>query len=433
MKNSNWIWGVLFVAVIVGIVFSFMSGEKEKHNWGHTLAKAEREPYDLLVFYKTLKHTFGSKYKESGIADSAGAVTKELTKIDPEGVYFFAGNSAYFSDKDSRAIAHFVSDGGTAFLLTEKIPDNFFTQIEGNVYLDIATIFLDSMSTSFSHPSLDKKPYSFNQWIRNKKVSGEWHFITEKQRDINGETDGTASRGWKKYAIYSEYITLSKVEKVGPDFIKIPHGKGNIFLHVNPILFGNFYMKTPLGRDYAAAVIQHIPNKTLFVHLGAGYPRPETQVGISDKSVYSFIQQNAPLRYAWWLLCGGMLLFLLTGGRRKQRSIPVLAAPSNSTLALVESIGYFYFREKNHALVYRREWNQFQNFARLHFRIAIDMEVDTWQKLAEKAGVKTETAMTLYVKHRDVGSFSELSATELIACNNAFTQFYTEYYKTHGK
>jgi len=193
-------------------------------------------------------------------------------------------------------------------------------------------------------------------------------------------------------------------------------------------------MKKAEGRKYLASVMKHLPAREIWVDRNASVPKLDAESGYTRKSIFSFIQEHPGLKYAWWLLVGSIVLFLLFGGRRKQKAIPVLNKPSNNSLSLVESLGYFYFTENKNALVFKREWNQFLNFVRLHLHVSTEnLNSETTRKIAEKSGAQLATVEKVFSVHEKYRIFTELSGEELIETNRTIAAFYTEYYHKHGK
>jgi hypothetical protein len=62
----------------------------------------------------------------------------------------------------------------------------------------------------------------------------------------------------------------------------------------------------------------------------------ETDTPLS-MSPMRFILNNPPLRYAWYLLLLGLLIFVLFNAKRKQRIVPVIEPLKNTSLDLSEA------------------------------------------------------------------------------------------------
>ena len=213
------------------------------------------------------------------------------------------------------------------------------------------------------------------------------------------------------------------------DYIYASQGEGKIYLHANPVLFSNYYMKSAEGRRYLKNVIQHIPHQYLVFHTAAGFPRAQAFTGTMNRPVFEFIQKNESLFIAWWILVGAGLLFLITGGKRKNRPIPVIASPKNNSVDLIKTISAFYFRENNHKQIVQMEWNQFLYFTRNTLRIHGAKEHFPIDLIALKSGVPEADIQFIFNTYNTYNSQPKVSQKQLIVFSSLLAKFYKNYSK----
>ncbi|MBS3915085.1 MAG: hypothetical protein KG003_11330 [Bacteroidetes bacterium] len=427
MNTRAWLI-LLLLAVGIATGFYFLTREDKKttHNWSRTLHTKNKEPYDISLFLAALRKSLGSDFhtiqNNSGLKNAWHSLQDGETK----GTYFFIGDELYLTDEEMDLLVMHVKSGGTAFISASSIPQELFEKFPGLETRYLTTIYSDSIELKFSHATLKKDTFLFENKVKDKTQNTYWQYIGDR---MESENQGQIFNGDDKTLVH-----ISTIQNVFTDFVYLKFGQGRFYIHSNPVFLANYYLKRQEGRKYASYFLKHIPSQPLWLDMSASFPKPDAKKGYTEKSVFDFLDQNKPLKYAWWILVASVLLFLFTGGRRKQRSIPIIQTPSNNSLTLVESLGYFYFTQNKNALVFKREWNQFLNFIRFHLRINTDMvNEDTMQRISHKSGVALNTIQDIFHMYEKYKIFSELSGNEMIQINKTISKFYLEYYNKNGK
>ena len=123
------------------------------------------------------------------------------------------------------------------------------------------------------------------------------------------------------------------------NFIKIKHGKGFIYLHSEPLILTNYYLLKPENERYLQSLFSLLPLRETIWFVGAN------DEAFESNSVLRFILSKPALRYAWWLLLGGLLLFIIFNAKRKQRIVPIIEPLTNKSVEFVKIIGNLYLQE----------------------------------------------------------------------------------------
>lgn len=124
------------------------------------------------------------------------------------------------------------------------------------------------------------------------------------------------------------------------NFIKIYHGAGLFYIHLDPAVFTNYFLLTKDYHRYAEHALSHIPpNNDIIWSLN-----DQTSKVISD-SPLRFIKSQPPLYFAFILLIVGILMFVIFNIRRTQRIIKIIPKPINSTVDFARTIGNLYFQK----------------------------------------------------------------------------------------
>lgn len=102
------------------------------------------------------------------------------------------------------------------------------------------------------------------------------------------------------------------------------------------------------------------------------------------------ILANDALRYSWWLLLAGLLLFVIFNAKRKQRIVPVIEPLKNKSAEFVKSVGNLYLQEGDFHDMMAKKAQYFLNKVRMELMIETQILDETF---AKKLHVKTGTSL----------------------------------------
>lgn len=423
--NQRSIFTLLLMAAFIGYLW-FENHSSRNFSWERGLSINKNQPYDLSVFFQTIEEEYKDNFSEIGENESLKGNISLLETHKPS-VWMYTGRVCYLSKAEAGILANHLKKGGTVFISAERMPQSLFSEIPAlrNCLTDFYEY--DAFRVEFSHPEIKPKHHRFLHYEMAEPAMAYWNsFFMDTSSLVQPEQ--------KENSIDSGAISvLSSTPQSQPDFLRVRFGSGSLYLHANPVMFSNVYQTLPSGRDYFAAVLRHIPGKSIVFDHSAGIPKQEDEF-MSHGNFLDFIRKEPPLWNAGQLLLISCLLFLAFAGRRKQRSIPVIEPPANHTMAFIDAIGRFYKNEQQNALVFRRERAQFFSFVQHQFRIRLSaLEEEDIVKLSLKSGVGIETIRKIADMHSRYHQKNALSDTELIEINKATSRFYNEYRNNYGK
>lgn len=421
----------LGLALLLGWLFFGGRGSRFRHDWRTLLRSDKKSPYDLSVFYSTVKAEYGSRYNE--IPANSGFL-RIRDEISPENgdLYLFAGKKAYLTVAEAQKLVGFVSRGGKVFMAVEALPESL-PELLQQPDLYIKSDYSESYFTEFTNRNLNPRRYFFSHRFGTDFASTEWNQIDFRSSfydDMASESDNNAKLA--RIVLSKGDADSARVEK-GADFMMIKYGQGCFYLHSNPVLLSNYHLNSDRGPAYLANIFSHLPDANVWVDFSAAIPKLDAEFGGKDRNMLDFIRSQKGLWIAWILLLSGVGAFLAFGGRRIQRSIPVIEPPVNHTMAFIDAVGRFYKTQKQNALVFRREWNQLNIYVRQNFRLTISTDEAGIRRLAERSGVSENTIRQLLTKYEKYRIFSELRPEELKDMNQVINQFYLEHRSQYGK
>lgn len=205
------------------------------------------------------------------------------------------------------------------------------------------------------------------------------------------------------------------------NFILINKGEGAILLHSNPSLFTNYYLRETSGAEYAFKALSYFPEQPL---VWDEYYKSFSEI---DKSPLSYVVSEPDLRTAWYLILAGVLLFMVFKGRRRQRIIPEIKPPKNSTLEFTRTISSLYLEKGNHKLMAEKKIQYFLDYLRRHLGMDTSTLDDSFtERLAQRSGVDRQAIQNLLNRIQRVPDNENLSKDELRQLSQNIDHFYNQ-------
>lgn len=350
MNKTFRIYAVIFIVVMV-ILALLEVNKKETTDWRKNFDINEKSPFGLFVFNNEAKDLFKNNLKkiEQAPYEYYSQHKKELHNI------VIIENDI---DTESwKKILDQVSKGSDALLIMDLTPKEIADSI-GFHSSEIS--FEDENVLKFT----DNK-YK-NDFIQlDKFPSGRGFSFIKPGTEVLGKT----------------------VENKNTDqanFIKVKFGKGNFYVHSEPLFLTNYYLLKPGNVRYAQDVFSYLQDR-------------ET-LWFVDKNTHAsrffmrFVLGNPALKYAWWIFLGGLILFIFFNAKRKQRIVPVIEPLKNTSLDFVKSIGNLYLQEGDFHDMMAKKAQYFLN------KVRMDLLIDTQnidEEFAKKLQLKTGKPMEM--------------------------------------
>ncbi|WP_312075301.1 hypothetical protein [Chryseobacterium sp.] len=330
MNKTFKIYAILFVIVLV-IIALLQVNKTESTDWRKTFDTSKKSPFGLYIFNHEAQSLFKDKLKKIG--ENPYNFYEKNQKKSPHNILIIETDI----DVESwRNIMNEVSKGSDAMIINQYIPKSVADSI--GFYI---SNFSSPESTALK---LTDKKFT-NSFVKIDKFPGGRGFTYVKP----------------EVEILGKIISEDADDQAG--FIKRKFGKGNFYVHSEPLFLTNYYLLQKGNTQYAQDVFSYLPDR-------------ETLWFGDKKSVQSqffmrFILNNPALRYAWWMLLGGMILFIVFNAKRKQRIVPVIDPLKNSSVDFVKSIGNLYLQEGDFHEMMAKKAQYF-----LH-KVRIDLLIDT--------------------------------------------------------
>lgn len=429
MGNNNAkiiIWSILGV-IVLGI-FAFIYWLNTLQSWIPNYEPETDEPYGSIVFQRYLKKKLGEDISFIELEESPAKT--EAFNQDNKGLYVFIGRSAYQDSSEISALLNYVAEGNQALFMCEDLPRDFmmtlfYPEFYKQERLDKWEAYRKRINKEASDDEEDEQilegaelePYfddllstpeektwrdidDFIQFRWDTTIHFTYSYGLASTNALKPSLDfsyvshhETSFMNWaffnpKVLAESPQKHELMGEHRYGNYMIRVPHGEGEIFLNCVPLLGGNY----SLLREDVFEFTNHYTSALKGDHLiwdnysrEARWIRDETTGGRTRSSAQtpeikdgplSFILSEPALKWAWFLLLALTFLYLILGARRKQRAIPVVLPPKNTSVEYAETLGHMFRQKNEHHRLMKMQGELFNSFVRERYGIKLNMQKD---------------------------------------------------------
>ena len=382
---------VIYLTFFIGIYIAIQLLSPQSRNWNVTLAHADKDPYGAYVLDALLPSVFDSINKTS-------LTFYELLPGQATGFTLLSLSTSLNLEKaDTDALLDYIARGNTAFLSAHyfggKLADTLRLQTTDPLFASQEMALPeDTTFLYFSNPLLDTmKRYRYrNDQVRN-------YFSTYDTT----RTTRVASNAHQR-----------------PVTLNMAIGQGHLYLNCTPMVFTNINMLSHSNNNFVSTSLSYLNSKNLnwtaFYQLG----RMEAATPLR------FILSQEPLAWAYYLLISSLLLFLVFEAKRKQRIIPVILPPRNTTMDFVSTLGNLYFQRADHKNLAQKKIVFFQDFLRSRYYLDARLSGEEYIKVvAHKTGNSEIATSLLFDLIKKAQEKKELTADELVALNKQIEDF----------
>jgi hypothetical protein len=344
MRNRTLIAVVLLLsALLLALLFAWW--QKQSFNWRDDVAgKAYQEtweqPYGTVVVHRLLQQYFPER-QFTELKKNLHSELPDSTAFPAS--YVFIGEAMYYDSLDAERLLHFVRTGNTALLISKSVPRLLTQQLfgencMGSDWEDYAFVSSDTLAQlHLKHSTV--QPTLFYA-IKNEPKEYTWSYM---EVSYNCTTAPFDSLGYLNEGLLN--------------FLGVPFGKGHFLLHSTPLAFSNYQLLRPDMQAYAQEVLAELPISDVYWDACSRIPERESRkrnrVGINrqlpNEHVLAYILQQPALAWAWYLLLGMALSYLIFQAKRRQRIVPILPKNENSSYEFITTIANLHFKEKNYA------------------------------------------------------------------------------------
>lgn len=316
-------------------------------NWLPSYHPQDKIPYGTHILRQGIS-------KQSILSFEDLSIDSLLLKADAAGAHLLFINDRFEpNETEMSALMQYVKKGGKILLTTSAI--NYVVVDSLQVEWDYLTSVPDSSTQNcftekWIYPSSQrcfpyKSPNLASACIKNSDIENELYDTFHYKRD-----------------------TLMALNDSGQiTALQLSLGKGSWILHSQPAAFSNFGLLHG-HQHHANALLSLINGKPILwdVHFikrsFSTQPNADYSGSVlahQQKSPLSEVLKHDLLRWAYWLLFSGILLYFILLIKRKVRAMPVWKAPGNESVNFIRLIASVYLSGNDNKAILTKKLRMF--------------------------------------------------------------------------
>lgn len=326
-------------------------------DWTPTYGPSDKNPFGAYVVNQLMTALFPGQP-----VSTTQLTVYELRDSLKPGVNLISLSNQFAPDRESVKVLLAKIDSGAHVFIGAFFFSNLFADTLGLKSRDIVTRRLtnaaslnDTVALQFVQPGWDVNPYFY-------KMENVSNFFDDTDA-IPHPVQVLARNSWK------EPVTL-----------KISIGKGKLVVSTVPLAFTNAYALTGANHEFIEKTWSHLPVAPV---VWTDYYQNGRR---GARTPLRYILSEEPLRWAYYLVMGGILLYVLVEAKRRQRHIPIVRPPRNTTLDFVRTIGNMYWQARDYKAIADKKIAFFMDYLRTRYFLAGEAPETFAQALAHKSG-----------------------------------------------
>lgn len=292
-----------------------------------------------------------------------------------------------------------VKDGRNIFIAAREIGGKLADTL--NMEISEPPIFTGSDLTAEE----DSIALSFNKTTEGNK----WFYPTK-----------LASHHFTSFDTLNTTV-LGTADDSTSNYIKIKRGNGAFYIHSIPYLFTNYYMRDYQKAVYAFHALSHLP---VAPTIWDEYYKAGRAV---SNSPLRYIVSHRYLRWAWITTLVGLFLFIIFRAKRRERIIPEIKEPKNTTVEFTQTIGRLYHQSGNHKDLADQKIKYFMEYIRGELNLETNHINQRFiEHVAQRSGADIETVENVFKHINRVQNQDNLSSSGLWKLNEQIETFYQQ-------
>lgn len=363
--------------------------------------------------------------------------TLDLTSIPENSNYVFVGKAFFADSSEIDHLLQFVKEGGQAYIISNRVPNQ------------LLELFLDPKEYTLNGEAYDdfEDDYEFEHsydYIQRYGVNEIEAYIDSDTLDadpVKAEFKYVTSNKFRHYtwAYFDAILAEDQLEGIRTGYFAEGHlnffeatmGKGMFTFHSNPEVFSNYYLLERKNQIYQQAIFQNLGEGNIywdvvnhkFQSLGSDMPNHTTPGALV------FILSQPALKYGWYLLLLGALIYLLLGARRAQSALRVINPNENTSIEYSTAIAELYLQKNDHRKIGLLEIDLFKTFLRERYGMTISRDDEQNEKLTKllalKSNIELEHVNLLFTTFKNCRIEYKVSDENLAQLHHDLNHFYT--------
>ncbi len=386
---------IVLAALFVGYILLEVLGPQPT-NWNPSFEQDKDSPFGSELVYQSLPDLFPNS-KVTTVEESPTKVLKTFEKNKSN--YIILQEEFTTDQFEARALMDFVKRGNNVFIAASI----FDGSLADSLHVNNKDHYWDIFENGSGSPSKDNYlylPAAYDPDLKHYPLLD--NVVYSSLRRIY---DGQA-----------EVLSHDKYES--EMFLRISMGDGYFYLHSVPLLFTNYFMVDPVNSQYISKCFSFLPDNDVLwdEHFKPGKVKTDSPV--------SYILDQTSLKWAWFLALAGVLLFMVFESKRKQRIIPNLEPPTNTTLEFTQTVGMLYYAHGDHKDISEKKIKFLLEYIRNRWSLpTTELGSEFREKLCSKSGVHRMEIETLFTLIERIQKRDDVEEAALLQLSRLIDEF----------
>ena len=340
-----------------------------KLSWEPSYESTSTQPLGSTAYVDWLR-----RYKRVSDDELNGRFESTLSQVPSSKTIVVVTHSFELDEGSRKALLQFMNRGGSVVLSARWVDDTLAEELDirtSSTYGDISHI--DALDTSRILPDVSEfsaegvSPYrafeSYNAYYHDDtlNINGMWEALVLT-------SEGTMRAGRRTY------------------------GKGELVFFANPSMFTNYALLDSTYRFYTALTAEKLPNRELVFDR---YYKPNK---LKDDGIINVVTKDPAISFSYTTALWASLAYVLLAMRRRQRLIPIITPPRNTSIDFAQTVAQLYDVRKSHYDVALRLADQFVWYVRRRSGVRIGVDNVNPVQIAQILGADLEEVRFLLLE-----------------------------------
>ncbi|MCS6821999.1 MAG: hypothetical protein NZ551_09025 [Microscillaceae bacterium] len=396
MRKTWLISVILFVLLCIVVILE--GDAPQPIDWSPTLAYKDKNPFGTYILFERLPDLFANQ-------------TPQVCQVSP----FEQENQLRTLQTDTNTILK-----KTWLIINREIR---LGEVDTQVLIRNAQKGMHILlAAEIFSPTIQQKlnfEVSYQNFLGKDSTTLYWASPNQKITTPFSYKRNTIDYYFEKYPKNATILAYNNYQK--PVFLAVPCGKGIVWLCSVPLVLGNYNLLHPQNIQFSERLLSCLPAD--YEIIWDEYQRQT--LNAIENSIFRFILKTQPLRWAFYTAITAILLFIVFEGKRKQKAIPIILPPTNTSLEFVQLIGKLYYLYKDHKNIAEKKIQYFFEFLRTHFYLKTqNLDEEFCTTLATKADIPLQEVKNLLQNIETVQRQVRITENELWQLNDKIERFY---------
>ncbi len=363
-------------------------------NWTRTYLSKDKSPFGCFAIYNLLEDVYSKSYRiNNQTFYNLNNLQKKKTSL------LIVNDNVNFNKNDIKALFSFLERGNSVFISVNEyrgaLADTFHlrTDFDYNDYFVSVDSLIkkEGVTISFNASNLKKKTFAYS------RVASSCYFR-------NFDT--------------TQFKVLANCEKDKACLISATIGKGKLYLMSMPDVFGNYFIANNPNRQLVYTLLSLIKNDELI------WDEYYKTYNVTNYSFIKFVLESDSLYAAYLMIVFILVFYMIFEGRRRQRAIPVVEPPKNSTLEFINVVSHVYYNSKNHQSIAAEKIKYFYETIRRRFHVNTNQINDAFfDEVSVLSGIEKKLVRQLFIYCEKLKEPNEINENELVELNRQIHNF----------